>query len=453
MHPEGREQRRVTSPVGARIRSERLRAGLTQQQLAGDRYTKAYISALENGLVRPSVAALEYLAPRLGSSAGALLADNQPAWSRLDVDLQLASGNWQKAADGYRDLLAAGPTDKGTRAELLRGQAEAEARLGNASEAVVAAAEAVETFNALGRTDDSALASYWLSAGLYGQDNTADSRAVLQEILAKIRLGMRVEPDFKMRVLMALSSTESRDGNHDAALSYLSEVRSLEDSLDDKRRAFFFFDLAYSYCETGDYEAAIRTGYRALGLFKALDTVAEIARLENEMALAHLGTGNIERAEELAKSSMSRFVEMDDQRQLAHVLDTQAQIELARNNFGEARTLAARSVELAQETDNRPASTDGLLTVARATAGSGQYAHLPSRFGDRPGSKVHIRCHQPIRNGRDRLAGLEMRKVDALLYPLEHAIENVVAGDHTDRDLGHGGVQVSRHTGMRNTAG
>ena len=49
--------------VGARIRAARASMGMTQQQLAGERYTKAYISALENALVRPSVAALEYRRP------------------------------------------------------------------------------------------------------------------------------------------------------------------------------------------------------------------------------------------------------------------------------------------------------------------------------------------------------------------------------------------------------
>ena len=39
--------------LGSRLKQARLSAGLTQQQLAGDRYTKAYVSALENGLVRP----------------------------------------------------------------------------------------------------------------------------------------------------------------------------------------------------------------------------------------------------------------------------------------------------------------------------------------------------------------------------------------------------------------
>ena len=48
------------------IRRARLAAGLTQQQLAAGRYTKAYVSALENGHSKPSMAALSFLAERLG---------------------------------------------------------------------------------------------------------------------------------------------------------------------------------------------------------------------------------------------------------------------------------------------------------------------------------------------------------------------------------------------------
>ena len=359
---------RVVSGVGVRIKSARLKVGLTQQQLAGDRYTKAYISALENSLVRPSVAALEYLAPRLGATAGSLLADAAPAWSRVDADLQLASGNWQVAADAYRDLLAAETVDRAARAELLLGLAEAGARLGNASESVAAASEAIDIFEALNRPIDTALANYWLSAGLYAQDNIAEAKSVLQATLAKVRMGLRVEPDFKLRLLMALSSNESREGNHEAALSYLSEVRSMADDLDDRRRAAYLFDLAYSYCETGDFEAAIRTGYAALPLFKAQDTSGNIARLENEIALAHLGTGNVSRADELASSAAARFAQVGDDRQRAHVLDTQAQIELARGNLDKASELAKASLELAMEVDNGLAASDALLTAARILA-------------------------------------------------------------------------------------
>ena len=355
----------------------RTRAKMTQQQVAGDRYTKAYISALENGLVRPSVAALEYLAPRLGTSASALLADAQPAWSRIDADLQLASGDFQAAADAYRELLAAAADDREARAELLAGQAEAEVRLGNGAEAIVAATEASELFESAGRPQDAALTGYWLSAGLYEQGNLTEATAILQALLAKVRIGLRVAPDFKLRLLIALSANESRQGNHDSALSYLAEVRALEDSLDDRRRATFLSGLSYSYCETGDFEAAIRTGYQALALFKAHETSIDVGSLENEMALAHLGTGNIARADELAASALARWTRLGNDRHRAHVLDTQAQIALARDDPKEAMRLASDSFDLAQQVDNGPAASDALLTLARAQAG------LAAKSGDK----------------------------------------------------------------------
>ena len=49
------KDRELARRIGGRIREARHRAGLTQQQLAGDRYTKAYVSALETGIARPSM--------------------------------------------------------------------------------------------------------------------------------------------------------------------------------------------------------------------------------------------------------------------------------------------------------------------------------------------------------------------------------------------------------------
>src|ERR671925_2254995 len=88
------DNRQLARDIGERIRRARLGAGLTQQALAGDRYTKAYISALENGIARPSMAALDYLAPRLGTTASEILADPSVAWARVEADLALASGEW-----------------------------------------------------------------------------------------------------------------------------------------------------------------------------------------------------------------------------------------------------------------------------------------------------------------------------------------------------------------------
>src|SRR6187397_2162663 len=111
------DQRALAQAIGTRIRAARLAAHLTQQQLAGDRYTKAYISALELGRAKPSMAALDYLAPRLGTTPDSLLTDHASRWTRVDADLHLAAGRHAEAAEAYADL-ADGAADRVIRGEL-----------------------------------------------------------------------------------------------------------------------------------------------------------------------------------------------------------------------------------------------------------------------------------------------------------------------------------------------
>ena len=81
----------LAQQIGQRIREARRRAGLTQQQLAGDRYTKAYVSALETGIARPSMVALSFLSERLGLPPSHFLDEQTPAWTRLEVDMNIFS--------------------------------------------------------------------------------------------------------------------------------------------------------------------------------------------------------------------------------------------------------------------------------------------------------------------------------------------------------------------------
>ncbi len=358
------DDRPLARSIGARIRQARLQAGLTQQQLAGGRYSKAYISALENGSSRPSMAALSFLATQLDSSPTALLAGETDQWSRIEGDVLLASGRWQEALDIY-DRHLEKPAGGGVRAELLRGRAEALSRLDRGAEAAAAASEAAETFDRLGREADAALARYWVANGEFLQGNLAEARRLIGAILVKVRAGVRVEPDFHLRLVIALAAIETRDGEYDRALAYLSEVRGLADELDDRRRATYFFDLAHSYRETGDYEAAVRAGYASLTLFSAMHADAETAALENDLSLAFLKLGNVSRANELVASARTRFEALGDQRWLAHVTDTEAQIALAGSAFERATTLAEQAIDGAELTGNQKALIDALVTRAQ----------------------------------------------------------------------------------------
>lgn len=319
------------------------------------------------------MAALSFFADRLGVAPSRFLDEEPGLWRRLEVDLALASGQWQLAVDGYCGLLEQAPSRE-IRAQLLCGLAEASAGLDRGADAVAAAAEAVQTFTALGREAEAAVARYWLAAGQYQMGNGAEAEAIFQDLLAKVRAGLRVEPDFELRLLTSLSSTASREGRHAVALGYLEEVRGLAASLDDRRRAAFLYDLAYSYRETGDVEAAVRTGLSSLALFRATGFELGIGALENDLALSYLALGNTPKAQELAASSARHFEQLGDRRWLAHVVETQAQIALARADHAEAADLASSALAIADETGNEKAAVSALRTLGRTERALGNVA-------------------------------------------------------------------------------
>src|SRR6187549_3924213 len=52
--------------LGERLRQLRVAAGLTQTELAGERFSKEYVSQIERGKTRPTGETVEWLASRLG---------------------------------------------------------------------------------------------------------------------------------------------------------------------------------------------------------------------------------------------------------------------------------------------------------------------------------------------------------------------------------------------------
>src|SRR5581483_6382357 len=58
--------------LGERLRQLRVAAGMTQTDLAGDRFSKEYVSQIERGKTRPTRDTVEWLAQRLGVDPGFL---------------------------------------------------------------------------------------------------------------------------------------------------------------------------------------------------------------------------------------------------------------------------------------------------------------------------------------------------------------------------------------------
>jgi transcriptional regulator with XRE-family HTH domain len=363
------EDRDLARQVGVRLRAARTRAGLTQRQLAEPRYTKAYVSALENGLIKPSMAALRFLARKLGTVPEAFLADADTHWERLDAELRLAAGDWQAAADRFQAILDTDPQGVGRGLALL-GLAEAAYRLGRTFDVIGYATEARELLSAAGRTADAHRATYWLSAGHSGANDPVRARMLLEEMLASMTPAT-ADPDLRVRVLVALAMNAAVTDEPSVAIGLLEEARTIGADLDDRRRATLLYSLAQSYRLAGDLEGAVRSGIESLALWKAIDARAEAAGIENELALIYVDLGNLAEAERHLAAGRADMASVGDEYRMAHLADTQARIALERGDVAEAKRLAESAVELSERTGNARARLSALLTSARASRRDG----------------------------------------------------------------------------------
>jgi transcriptional regulator with XRE-family HTH domain len=360
----------LAKQVGTRLKAARTAAGLTQRELAQPRYTKAYISALENGLIKPSMAALRFLARRLGTVPSAFLADADTHWERLEAELRLASGDWQAAADRFQTILDTDPSGVG-RGLCLLGLAEASYRLGASRETIACASEALELLSKAHRRTEALRATYWLAAGHHASDELARARMLFEEILASTSAEAS-DPDLRVRVLIALATVEAGAGEPKVAIGLLEEARAIGADLDDRRRATLLHSLAQSYRLSGDLEGAVRTGTESFALFRSVDARAEVASIENELAMTYLGLGNLDIAEQHARGARVGMERDRDQFRLAFLGDTDARIAMARGDLEAAARQAAAAAELATEVGNQKAFVDAMLTVARAARRRGE---------------------------------------------------------------------------------
>src|SRR5438445_5154124 len=130
--------------LGERLRQLRVAAGMTQTDLAGERFSKEYVSQIERGKTRPTPETIDWLAVRLGVDAG-FLANGVSADERGRVDSAIARAEAllearrnPEAIEEFENLrsavLATGLAELEVRA--LSGEATVRMRRGEVREAI-----------------------------------------------------------------------------------------------------------------------------------------------------------------------------------------------------------------------------------------------------------------------------------------------------------------------------
>ena len=89
-----------SSRLGDRLRSLRVAAGLTQTQLAGERFSKEYVSQIERGKTRPTDETIAWIAAQLGVDS-AFLASGVSTDTRGRLEALLARAEALTEAHRY----------------------------------------------------------------------------------------------------------------------------------------------------------------------------------------------------------------------------------------------------------------------------------------------------------------------------------------------------------------
>src|SRR2546423_14471948 len=93
------------SGLSERVRQLRVAAGLTQTDLAGERFSKEYVSQIERGKTRPTRETIEWLAVKLGVDPD-FLERGVSADERRRVDTLLARAEALTESHQYEEAIA-----------------------------------------------------------------------------------------------------------------------------------------------------------------------------------------------------------------------------------------------------------------------------------------------------------------------------------------------------------
>lgn len=369
--------------IGERIRKARTEAGLSQAQLGTPHFTRAYVSAIELGKVRPAMKSLEFLADKLGKPTSYFLEDEAAERRRQERELEIRSveallsrQTAAKAIERAKPLLdsSQSPAER-CRLHLI---------LGTAFNHLVRGSEALRELTAAERLQQSVSSGtvlrirYQTALAFRQSGNAPQAIAMLRQLLTELdRSKVRDQP-LRLRVVKDLGVILIDSGDYEEANSYLLTALEWAQDIGDVSGLVSIYNaLGYAYRALGDLETA--TGYiqRALATNEAAQDLTVTAMIHNTLAVIAAERGHfqssrdhVERAIQIATASGPAF-------NLPHYICTKAEAELKAGNLEVAQRVAEQALAAASAVGNRRAAAAAKLVladvkIARGRPGEGE---------------------------------------------------------------------------------
>jgi tetratricopeptide (TPR) repeat protein len=340
--------------LGQRLREARVAAHLSQAQLGSPYYTRAHVSAIELGKIRPAMKSLEHMAAKLGRPASYFMEDAAVERSRreqeFDVDRTIALASRMTAADciGQADQLLerdALPTPQRCRLHLAR------ARALNLTERPSEALRDLTIAQRLAaQLKDPGLAhtiDYELGAATRGTGDSSRARELFLALLRTLERSNDRDRPLRMRVLQALGAVCVDLGEPQAASGYLNSALEWAQDVGDLGALFaIYYALAVSHRAQGEVETATTYLQRALAASEVAKDLSATAIVHNMLAVIAADGGRVRAAYDHADRAIELGRMAGPIVYVAHYLNTKAECAAKLGDWTTAEHAARESLAL-----------------------------------------------------------------------------------------------------------
>jgi transcriptional regulator with XRE-family HTH domain len=369
--------------IGERVRLLRRSAGLSQEELAAGRFSKAYVSQIERGKTRPTHETLEWLADQLHTDSaflehGLSRVDTERVEGVLhDADLLVEAARYREALQAYRRArdVAGTSVTSSILLRLIRGEAWARIRLGELEAAMSRLEEAAALAVGAGFTDlDRAEIVFQVGVVRYSESSINEAIVLFDQALVLAESSDLAADRLRSDIFHWRARCHRRNRDWFAAEDDVERALELaEASSDTRRTADALFQASLVAQRQGRWLLARTYAQRARALFEELGDGATVARLLNNLAgLEHL-LGDAPRAVALLEEAFEMFVELDLAVDAGYVCSSLAEIRLEGGEAEMSETQALKALDLlGGRVDHLQEIGTAQLTLGRAVAAQGR---------------------------------------------------------------------------------
>jgi tetratricopeptide (TPR) repeat protein len=342
--------------LGERLRQLRVAAGLTQSELAGDRFSKEYVSQIERGKTRPTTETIEWLAAQLSCDAG-FLANGVATDERGRLEAALARAETMieahrndDAAAEFETLVPAARSTGISELEVraLIGAGRTQMRLG----ALRPALELLNDARAIvepGNFSDLERAEVFYALGIcrYQLNSVQTSLGLLNEALSLAERSGMPSDSLRSNILSWRSRCWRRMRDYEAAREDIERALQLaEDAADPRTIGDAYFQASLVADREGHWILARTYAERARGAYEALADKVHVGQLTNNLGGLNFLLGKTDEAVALLKEAFSIALDTGREADAAQAVSSLAQIHLRTGDVGQAEEQARHALRL-----------------------------------------------------------------------------------------------------------